>query len=64
MAAVVWAHRYWGKRCLVSGHFANNPASGAVLSKAGFLYTGEVTKQPSLARGGQVVHTRRMIRLA
>ena len=63
-AAVIWAHRDWGKRCLVSGHFADNPASGAVLSKAGFLYTGEVVKQRSLARGGQVVDSRRMICLA
>ena len=63
-AAFVWAHRDWSKRCLVSGHFADTPASGAVLNKAWFLYTGEVTKHSSLARGGQVVHTRRMIRLA
>ena len=63
-AAVTWAWRDWGKRSVVSGHFADNPASGAVLSKTGFLYTGEVVKQRSLARGGQVVDCRRMICLA
>jgi len=36
---------------LDAGHFTDNPASGRVLSKAGFAYTGEVTPKFSLARG-------------
>jgi len=34
-----------------AGHFSDNPASGRVLRKLGFLPTGEVA-YPSLARGG------------
>lgn len=36
---------------LEAGHFADNPASGRVLEKAGFAYTGEQTRQFSMARG-------------
>ncbi len=36
---------------LVASHFVDNPASGRVLSKAGFVYTGEVLPQFSMARG-------------
>ncbi len=36
---------------LEAGHFVDNPASGRVLEKAGFVYTGEVTPKFSLARG-------------
>ncbi|MGE0740299.1 MAG: GNAT family N-acetyltransferase [Hyphomonadaceae bacterium] len=36
---------------LQAGHFADNPASGRVLQKAGFAYTGEVAKLYSLGRG-------------
>ncbi|MDX2235315.1 MAG: GNAT family N-acetyltransferase [Hyphomonadaceae bacterium] len=35
---------------VVAGHFTDNPASGRVLEKAGFVYTGEVTPRFSLAR--------------
>ncbi|HYG26300.1 MAG TPA: GNAT family N-acetyltransferase [Caulobacteraceae bacterium] len=52
--ALVWASKEWGKRCVTAGHFEDNPASGTVLTKAGFLYTGVVRRQPSLARGGEV----------
>ena len=41
-------------------HFEDNPASGRVLEKAGFLYTGEVRAEFSRARGGEA-RTRRMI---
>jgi RimJ/RimL family protein N-acetyltransferase len=51
-AALAWAFGDWGKRAIVASHFADNPASGRVLSKAGFLYTGEVCELRSLARGG------------
>ena len=62
-AGMVWASRKWKRRALMAGHFADNPASGRVLEKAGFLYTGEVRKGFSKARGEQVA-TRRMVWLA
>lgn len=43
----------WGLARLVSGHFADNHASGKVLAKTGFLYTHE-EPQMSLARGMNV----------
>lgn len=36
---------------LEAGHFVDNPASGRVLEKAGFAYTGEKVLQFSMARG-------------
>jgi RimJ/RimL family protein N-acetyltransferase len=47
----------------MAGHFSDNPASGRVLEKAGFLYTGEVRKGFSRARGAEAA-TRRMVWLA
>jgi RimJ/RimL family protein N-acetyltransferase len=47
----------------VAGHFADNPASGRVLEKAGFLYTGERRRRFSLSRG-EPVETRMMSWLA
>jgi RimJ/RimL family protein N-acetyltransferase len=38
---------------LVSGHFIDNPASGRVLSKLGFIPTGQEMR-PSTARGADV----------
>ncbi|QQQ18023.1 GNAT family N-acetyltransferase [Brevundimonas vitis] len=61
--ALVWASRRWRRRALVAGHFSDNPASGRVLEKAGFLYTGEVRRGFSRARGSDV-DTRRMVWLA
>ncbi|HEY2047855.1 MAG TPA: GNAT family N-acetyltransferase [Caulobacteraceae bacterium] len=61
--AVEWAARAWGRRFLVSGHFADNEASGRVLIKAGFLYTGETRWRFSLARG-EAAPTRMMVWLA
>ena len=61
--ALKWAKRDWRKNLVVAGHFADNPASGQVLCKSGFLYTGDVDLVPSLARG-QPVPTRRMVWLA
>ena len=49
--ALAWAGRDWRRRYVVAAHFADNPASGQVLVKAGFLYTGEVKPLPSRARG-------------
>jgi len=37
---------------LVAGHFADNPASGRVLAKAGFRPTGEVAMRYSAGRDG------------
>ena len=61
--AIAWASRTWKRRALVAGHFADNPASGRVLEKAGFLYTGEVRRGFSRARGADT-DTRRMVWLA
>lgn len=36
---------------LQAGHFVDNPASGRVLEKGGFAYTGETENKFSLARG-------------
>lgn len=36
---------------LSAGHFVDNPASGRVLEKVGFAYTGEVKPVFSMARG-------------
>ncbi|MFN3669019.1 MAG: GNAT family N-acetyltransferase [Brevundimonas sp.] len=62
-AATVWASRTWKRRALTAGHFRDNPASGRVLEKAGFLYTGEVRTGFSRARGAET-ETRRMVWLA
>lgn len=62
-AALAWARADWGRRFVVAGHFADNSASGQVLIKAGFLYTGEVVDRFSLARGEEAP-TRMMVWLA
>ena len=62
-AALDWARQDWRKRYVTSGHFADNPASGEVLCKAGFLYTGQVRPRLSLARG-EDAPTRMMVWLA
>ena len=61
--ALVWASRTWRKRAVAAGHFVDNPASGRVLTKSGFLYTGQVKRQRSLARGEEA-ETRMMLWLA
>ena len=62
--AMKWVKREWRKPVIVSGHFADNPASGQVLCKAGFLYTGDVEPRASVARGRDDVPTRMMVWLA
>ena len=62
-AVLKWARGEWGRRYLVAGHFADNPRSGRVLTKAGFLYTGDVRQRHSLARG-EPVSSRLMVWLA
>jgi RimJ/RimL family protein N-acetyltransferase len=61
--ALSWAKKAWRRRMVVSGHFADNPASGRVLEKAGFLYTGEIRPRHSVARGVSA-DTRMMVWLA
>ena len=61
--ALLWVARGWGKRAVTAGHFADNPASGRVLEKAGFLYTGDREPYRSVARAGSA-ESRRMIWLA
>ena len=61
--ALAWAERDWRRKVIVAGHFADNPASGRVLEKTGFLYTGVVEACFSLARG-EAAPSRRMVRLA
>jgi RimJ/RimL family protein N-acetyltransferase len=62
-AAMAWARDAWGRRVVVSGHFEDNPASGRVLIKAGFLYTGRIEARRSIARDAEVP-TRMMVWLA
>lgn len=52
--AVLAIARALGHRRLVAGHFTDNPASGKVLRKLGFLPTGRAGKRFSLARGEAV----------
>lgn len=52
--AVLKIARTLGHRRIVAGHFTDNPASGKVLRKLGFLPTGRPGKRFSLARGQMV----------
>jgi len=62
-AALAWARRDWRKKLVVASHFADNPASGQVLCKSGFLYTGDTELRWSQARQGPV-RARMMVWLA
>ena len=62
-AALVWASEGWKRRYVLAGHFVDNPASGNVLCKTGFLYTGDVVPLHSVARG-EPAPTRMMVWLA
>lgn len=53
--AIRYAFEDLGADNLTSGHFTDNPASGRVLVKCGFRYTGE-TMQNCEARGEAVPH--------
>ena len=63
-AALSWAKGEWRRNVVWAGHFSDNGASGQVLCKAGFLYTGDVERRPSRARGGEAAATRMMVWLA
>jgi RimJ/RimL family protein N-acetyltransferase len=62
-AALKWVKRDWRRALVEAGHFSDNPASGQVLCKAGFLYTGDVALTESRARG-VAAPLRRMVWLA
>lgn len=49
--AVVHIAKAIGHKHLVSGHFLDNPASGQVLHKAGFVATGKTEMRYSKGRG-------------
>ncbi|MGA0605690.1 GNAT family N-acetyltransferase [Phenylobacterium sp. VNQ135] len=61
--ALGWMKSGWRRKVVWAGHFSDNRASGQVLVKAGFLYTGDVVLQDCLARG-QKVPSRKMVWLA
>ena len=62
LAGVLDIARMVGVGRVGAGHFVDNPASGAVLRKAGFAETGEVRATNALGRGGQLVLARRYAR--
>lgn len=53
-AGVLAVARMLGHRRITAGHFVDNPASGKVLRKLGFLPTGRIARRDSRARGTQV----------
>ena len=58
-----WSRTSWKRRAVAAGHFDDNPASGRVLEKVGFLYTGERRPMFSVARG-EPASSRMMVWLA
>ncbi|MBD3728449.1 MAG: GNAT family N-acetyltransferase [Sphingomonadales bacterium] len=52
--AVLEIARTLGHKRLTAGHFVDNPASGKVLRKLGFLPTGKIRQRHSLARASEV----------
>jgi RimJ/RimL family protein N-acetyltransferase len=62
-AALRWVKFDWRRHVVWAGHFTDNKASGQVLVKAGFLYTGDVEWRMSEARA-EPVPTRMMVWLA
>ncbi len=61
--ALAWVRSEWGRRAILALHFTDNPASAAVLIKAGFLYTGQVRPTFSRARASHA-NGRMMVWLA
>lgn len=51
-ALVGFARDELGAKTIIAGHYIDNPASGRILEKLGFAYTGEVPELFSLARMG------------
>lgn len=52
--AALMAARTLGHKAVFAAHFHDNPASGRVLRKAGFVPTGQVESRFSRARGEEV----------
>lgn len=61
--AVLSLAKALGHRRLVASHFADNPASGRVLAKAGFRATGEARSRFSLGRNAAAASIRHAIEL-
>jgi RimJ/RimL family protein N-acetyltransferase len=55
-ASLRWVADAWGRRCVTARHFADNPASAAVLLRAGFLYTGRTEWRHCVSRGEAVLN--------
>lgn len=53
-AVIDMARHALGLTRLVSGHFVDNPASGHVLAKLGFIPTGRIEQRPCRARRTRV----------
>ena len=53
--AVLQLAKALGHCRIVAGHFVDNPASGRVLTKAGFRRTGTIISRHSLGRGGEAL---------
>jgi RimJ/RimL family protein N-acetyltransferase len=62
VGAVLEVAAMLGHACVHAGHFLDNPASGKVLARAGFVETGEVRPMASAGRGGALVLARRFVR--
>jgi RimJ/RimL family protein N-acetyltransferase len=54
-AGLAWTRDHWGRRCITARHFVDNPASAAVLIRAGFLYTGRTEWRHCVSRGEAVL---------
>lgn len=52
-ALVRYARDELGATRIIAGHYADNPASGRILEKLGFEYTGEAPELFSMARMGR-----------
>lgn len=50
---VGYASETLGTQRIIAGHYADNPASGRVLEKLGFQYTGDTAELFSMARMGK-----------
>jgi RimJ/RimL family protein N-acetyltransferase len=62
LCAVLEVAAMLGLPRVCAGHFLDNPASGKVLARCGFVPTGEVRPMASAARGGELVLARRFVR--
>ena len=59
--AVLETARALGIHRVDAGHYIDNPASGAVLRRCGFVETGEIRATVSAGRGGETVPARRYV---